>query len=115
VSTGDSFSPENGLSGPVPSSSTIRNNALANAARSSPASAAIFGADCAVTAGLSFPSGHIVACSFAFSSGVTRRPPARASASSIASCTASTTTTLFSDEHDVALSNAFERAISAAA
>jgi hypothetical protein len=61
------------------------------------------------------PSGHIAACSLAFSSASSSTPPAAARANMAPAYTASRITTLFSDEQLVALSKVLERAIAAAA
>ena len=59
--------------------------------------------------------GNISLSSRRVSSASSRKPPSRSNAARSASATAATAITLFSDEHDVALSKAFERAIFAAA
>ena len=69
-----------------------------------------------MTSGASLPSGeHRRSASRRVSSASSSTPPSRANAATSASSTGATAMTLFSDEHDVALSNVFERAIFAAA
>ena len=80
VITGDSFSPEKGVEGPVPVSSTIRHLALISSARDSPAMPQIFSTLCAVTAEESLPPGNMLCCSVAFSETVSSAPPTRVSA-----------------------------------